>query len=229
MLQQALAGRAPGRVLDVGCGDGLFFDALSQFGEVEGVELDASIVDPRGPHAARIYLQPFDEQFLPGNRYSLILMLDVLEHLADPQAALRHAHELLDDDGLLLITVPAFNALWTAHDDWNHHRTRYTKRTFRQLATAAGLELSEARYFFHWTCPVKLAMRLKESLATSKPRPARVPPRWLNRSLQAMSLLEQHTLGRLPMPFGSSLLTLVHKSNTALRDDESCRTAQGVH
>jgi 2-polyprenyl-3-methyl-5-hydroxy-6-metoxy-1,4-benzoquinol methylase len=71
---------APGwkNILDVGCGDGLFFDRLSEFGEVEGVEPVTELVSPDNPYRRRIHVCPFDENFQPGKQYSLILMLDVL-------------------------------------------------------------------------------------------------------------------------------------------------------
>ena len=128
------------RILDVGCGDGLLFDELTPLGEVEGVEPSAASVSEKGPHRSRIHTCPFDENFQPGKEFTLILMLDVLEHLADPAAALRRALALLAPAGRLLVTVPAFNALWTNHDLVNEHVTRYTRRTFRELARQAGLE-----------------------------------------------------------------------------------------
>ncbi|MFQ5743489.1 MAG: class I SAM-dependent methyltransferase [Acidobacteriota bacterium] len=193
-------------ILDVGCGDGLFFERLSELGEVEGVEPEAALVSASSRHRHRIHLCPFDDSFLPGKRYSLILMLDVLEHLEDPAAALRHAQALLEPLGVLLATVPAFNLLWTQHDELNRHHSRYTKGSFRQLARAAGLRIDRETYFFYWTCPVKLAARLVERALGLRPRLPRVPPRWLNGSLYLLSRLEQRTLGSLPVPFGSSLL-----------------------
>ncbi len=83
------------RILDIGCGDGLFFDRLAEFGNVEGVEPSIDLVSPDNPHRNRIYVCPFDENFRPGKQYSLITMLDVLEHLDDPMGALRHALDLL--------------------------------------------------------------------------------------------------------------------------------------
>jgi SAM-dependent methyltransferase len=214
-LRSASPGVRPGPVLDVGCGDGLFFDRLAEFGDVEGVEPDVSIVDPRGPHADRIHLVPFDARFRADKRFSLILMLDVLEHLADPVDALRHAVDLLADDGLLLITVPAFPVLWTAHDDWNHHYVRYTRRTFAEIARRSGLAIDRSRYFFHWTFPVKLAVRLKERLMRRPPQPEEVPPALVNRGLYALSRLEQWTLGKLPIPLGSSLLAVCRKTEAS--------------
>jgi 2-polyprenyl-3-methyl-5-hydroxy-6-metoxy-1,4-benzoquinol methylase len=57
-------------------------------------------------------------------------MLDALEHLENPVAALRHVCELLTPEGTFIATVPAFMALWTNHDVLNHHFTRYTKSAF---------------------------------------------------------------------------------------------------
>ncbi len=193
-------------ILDVGCGDGLLFDQLMPFGEVEGVEPSAVSVSEHSPHRSRIHTCPFDESFQPGKEFTLILMLDVLEHLADPAAALRRALALLAPAGMVLVTVPAFNTLWTNHDVINEHVTRYTRRTFRQLAKLTGLEIQAERYFFQWLFPVKLATRVLEHAMDPQPRPARVPTRWINTPLYLFSRLEQNTWGALPWAFGSSLM-----------------------
>ncbi len=195
-------------ILDVGCGDGLFFPQLSQFGEVEGVEPFAELVSPNNPYRSRIQICPFDENFRPGKRYSLILMLDVLEHLEDALAALSHALALLEPDGTFVATVPAFMALWTNHDVMNHHFIRYTKSSFRQVARRAGLRIQEERYLYHWTCPVKLGIGFRERLFRLEPKPAQVPALTVNESLFWMSRLEQKTLTPLSLPFGSSLMVV---------------------
>ena len=199
------------RILDVGCGDGLFFDALARLDGVElveGVEPARSLVSPNGRHAERIHVVPFDSAFDTGRRYSLILMLDVLEHLGDPVGALRHALSLLERDGVFVATVPAFSALWTRHDDLNHHYTRYDKQTMRQLADSAGLRIDETRYFFHWTAVGKLATRVVEALVPGEPAPPTVPPAPINAAFYLLSRLEQRLAGAVPIPFGSSLLVV---------------------
>ena len=198
-------------VLDVGCGDGLFFDALARLPGVqlvEGVEPGAALVSPDGAHRARIHVAPFDASFDLGRRYSLIVMLDVLEHLPDPAAALRHGLSLLEPTGVFLATVPAFNALWTRHDDLNHHYTRYDKRSFGRLAAEAGLRVDRARYFFHWTALAKVATRVKEALVAGAPASPSVPPAPVNRALYTVSRLEERLLGGMALPFGSSLLVV---------------------
>ena len=215
VILDALRSRAPragwGNVLDVGCGDGLFFDELARLPGVrlvEGVEPAGDLVSPDGPHRARIHVAPFDASFDLGRRYSLIVMLDVLEHLPDPAASLRHALSLLEPDGVFLATVPAFMSLWTRHDDLNHHYTRYDKASFTRLAGEAGLRLDDARYFFHWTAVGKIATRIKEALVPGEPASPTVPPSPVNRALYAASRLEHRLLGAVPVPFGSSLLAV---------------------
>lgn len=198
-------------VLDVGCGDGLFFDALGAIEGVElveGVEPAAALVSTSGRHRARIHVAPFDARFEPGRRYSAVLMLDVLEHLADPKAALRHALALLEPGGVFLATVPAFMALWTRHDDLNHHHTRYTRRNFGVLAAAVGMRVEAARYFFRWTVAAKLATRLAEALVPGSPAAPTVPTAPVNQALYALSRIEERLIGGLPLPFGTSLLVV---------------------
>jgi SAM-dependent methyltransferase len=200
-----------GDVLDIGCGDGLFFDELAKLPGVrlvEGVEPAEDLVSASGRHRKNIHVVPFDASFDPGRRYSLVLMLDVLEHLSDPTTSLRHAISLLEPGGVFLATVPSFMSLWTRHDDLNHHITRYNRATFAALAASAGLRIQRSRYFFHWVAGAKIATRIKESLIPGEPVSPTVPPSWINRALYTISRLEERVLGPLQLPYGSSLLVV---------------------
>lgn len=192
-------------ILDVGCGDGLLFDRLAAFGEVFGVEPDSDLVSP-GPHRKHITVAPFDAAYQPARCFRLILMLDVLEHMPDPAGALRHAACLLEPGGWLLATVPAFHVLWTAHDDFNAHLERYTISSFCRLAARGGFDVVSARYLFHWLFPAKLAVRAVERIRAQPPKPAAVPPNWLNIALRRLTLAEARLLGWARLPFGSSVL-----------------------
>ncbi len=66
----------------------------------------------------------------------------------------------------------------------------------------------EERYIYHWTCLPKLAAGWLERVLHSDSKPAQVPPAWINEPLCWLSRLEQQTVSRLPMPFGSSLLAI---------------------
>ena len=172
------------QILDVGCGDGLFFPELETFGSVCGVEADDRIVDPNGRYFDQIHLGCFDDSYQTDQQFDWIVMLDVLEHIPDATIALEKARDLLNSNGRMLLTVPAFNLLWTKHDDFNHHITRYTKRLIRQQTSKAGFEIENQHYLFHWTFPAKLLVRLKEKLSPAAPKPASLPGKVSNAILK---------------------------------------------
>lgn len=199
-------------VLDIGCGDGLFFERLLKLGgTVEGLESEAALVSPATQQCYSVHIGPFDETFSTHKFYALVLMLDVLEHLPNPLAALQQATNLLDADGRLVITVPAFMSLWTKHDELNHHLTRYTKATLSELISQTALQIDQQRYFFHWLAPLKLATRLKEKIVATDPQPPRIPGHWLNRWLLTFAIWEQKVFSRASLPFGSSLLMVCRR------------------
>ncbi|MEO8275542.1 MAG: class I SAM-dependent methyltransferase [Thermoanaerobaculia bacterium] len=201
--------RADRKILDIGCGDGLFFPRLAEFGEVQGVEADAALVAERGPYRNRIQVGPFDETFQPDQPFDLILMLDVLEHLPDPRSSLRHAATLAAKNAFMVVTVPAFRWLWTEHDRWNQHRTRYTKRGLRLEAEASGWKVERAFYFFHWLVLAKLVARAREAASSSRAQPEVVPSSGVNKAALGLSRLERRLLGPLRLPVGSSLLAVL--------------------
>ncbi len=200
-------------ILDVGCGDGLLFDALQPFGNLFGVEADQHTLSPDSKWRDHIYLGLFDQSYQPDCSFDLILMLDFLEHLQNPEQALIHAAQLLKPHGRIIITVPAHRTLWTSHDDLNHHFYRFNKASFRQLARDCQVKIHHLRYLFHWTCPVKLAIRAKEAAFKTEPTNPEVPSRFINSACYAATRFEQLTVSRLGMPFGSSLLAIASNNH----------------
>jgi SAM-dependent methyltransferase len=196
------------RILDIGCGDGLFFDKLSPFGRVEGVEPDAALLSPGGRWRHVIHAVPFDPGFQPEHRYDVVLMLDVLEHLEDPDTALRHACRLLSPRGIVVITVPAFQWLWTRHDELNRHVRRYDRPSIHGLARSAGLEVFRERYLFQWLVAAKLLVRGFERFVPGRPALPRIPPVPVNGFLTALTRLELGLTSVVSVPFGSSLLAI---------------------
>ena len=209
VLREQLGHSRDERILDIGCGDGLLFDQLAKFGHVQGVEVCGELISRDNPWRDRIHVGPFDESFAPRGEFSVILMLDVLEHMSDPCGALRHVHRLLAPDGFVLIHVPAFMSLWTSHDELNQHFTRYTQRSLRQVLETASLRAQRMQYTFYWTCPVKLAIRFKEWLFRTVPQPPAVPPRLVNAVCYQLCRLEQRLFGQRSPGFGTSILAVV--------------------
>jgi SAM-dependent methyltransferase len=194
------------RILDVGCGAGLFFDALEPFGRPEGIESDPAAVAQSGKWKNHIMVGELDDSYEPAAPFDLILMLDVLEHISKPDQLLRRAARVLAPGGRILVTTPAFNWLWTTHDELNHHVTRYTAGEMRSTVERSGLVTLENGYMFQSLVVPKLIVRVKEALTSAPARIPRIPPPALNRAIQTWFRQEYAVAGWLP--FGGSLLTI---------------------
>ena len=94
-------------------------------------------------------------------------MLDVLEHLEDDGAALDRLRSSMNPGGHVVITVPALQALWSEHDEANHHFRRYPRRLLRGRLTEHGFEIVRLGYHFGWTVVAMLGRRLWLSVGSS--------------------------------------------------------------
>ncbi|MBI4695722.1 MAG: class I SAM-dependent methyltransferase [Gammaproteobacteria bacterium] len=195
----------PLRILDVGCADGYLLPELARFGRAEGLEPTPGL----GPAAGDVSIHPQSlESFAPAARFDLLLLLDVLEHLADPIAFLGHAARLLEPGGAVLITVPAGRLLWTTHDDLNLHLRRYDRQSLAAELAAAGFTATRHEYFFHALALAKLGQRGLERLGGGSRRLPGLPPAWLNTAAGACLRLERRLTRGLALPFGASLLAV---------------------
>jgi SAM-dependent methyltransferase len=206
LLDRVLGGADAGPAFDFGCGDGLFFPILQRYAREQprGFEPDASLLDPAGPWFSRISTGVWADDPAEHARYGLIVALDVLEHLEDPQAAMAILRTRLRPGGWFVATVPAFEALWTAHDELNHHYRRYRVRELEALVRASGLTIIESRYFFVWLAVVKGIVAVKARVLGPASPPAEVPAAPVNAAALELTRFEQRVLGDTHPPFGSS-------------------------
>jgi len=200
----------PGRILDVGCGAGLFFDALERFGHVEGIESDAELVQQSGRWRDRIRAGELDESFRPDAPFDMILMLDVLEHVNNPEQLLGLGARLLAPGGRIVITVPAFTSLWTSHDDLNHHLRRYTANQLRQTIRDTGLLVESTSYLFQSLVIPKLMVRVIERTRGGPPHVPRTPAPVVNNLLRRWFLAERRVSRWLP--FGTSVMAVARRA-----------------
>jgi 2-polyprenyl-3-methyl-5-hydroxy-6-metoxy-1,4-benzoquinol methylase len=204
---RALLGRRAGsaRILDIGCGAGLFFDALATLGHVEGIETEEVAVNQSGRWRSHITLGSL-ESFEPGVPFDIVLLLDVVEHIEAPLSFLRRVPGLVAPGGHVIVTVPAYDWLWTSHDDLNHHFRRYTAGELRRLVNGAGMHTIETRYLFQSLVVPKLAVRAKEAVVGAVAGVPSVPSPVLNLALQRWFRLEHAVAGWLP--FGGSAMAV---------------------
>jgi len=165
---------APSSVLDAGCGDGFVVKKLqSSFGFSEAIAYDLhltpSLVEElRSPGVH--FVGALAE--LRQRRVDVVLLLDVLEHVERPAELLgRLATDLLAAGGSIIVTVPAFQALFTQHDRDLRHSRRYARTEITEVAVAAGLEVVDGGYLFASLLVPRAVRALWERF--SRPSPSR--------------------------------------------------------
>lgn len=126
-------------LLDAGCGSGRTLDELSDYGQASGVDLSRLAVDAahrrRHPDVqlGRVEALPYADA-----GFDVVTCLDVLEHTPDDRATLAELLRVTRPGGHALVTVPAYEALWSSHDDVNLHYRRYGRGQLERAAVAAG-------------------------------------------------------------------------------------------
>ena len=199
------------RILEIGCGTGHNFEMLRRFGRLDAIEVDSearALASRRLGHA--VAAAPLPELGGIADRtYHLIALLDVLEHVDEDQAALASIAAKLAPGGRILVTVPAYQWMWSAHDVAHHHKRRYSKRSLRRVIEAAGLNARRIGYFNSLLFPLAAMVRIAGRLTGRTTSDDRMPPAPLNRLFRSIFGLERHLVGRVPLPAGVSLFALV--------------------
>lgn len=170
-MTSLLQGAVPTRILDVGAGSGFF----SRYLLAHTTAQEAWCVDIS-------YQADFDERENDKVVYyrrsvgaidaDLVLLMDVLEHVDDDVALLKDYVDKVPRGSRFLITVPAFNFLWSEHDDFLEHKRRYSLGQLEEVVQNAGLAVKYGAYFFGIVFPIAATLRLTQK-ASSEGCPVR--------------------------------------------------------
>jgi SAM-dependent methyltransferase len=208
-------------VLDAGCGSGRTLEELTDYGEVSGIELNpqaAAHARDRGMFDVRIgrlEALPWDPA-----TFDLITCLDVIEHTPDDRLTLRELRRVSKPGGWLLVTVPAYQALWSQHDEANHHYRRYARGTLRAAAVGAGWQPRRMTSFNSLLLAPAAAVRLAKRPRSRRPNgeyalDLDIGPTWLNGALERPLAIEARWLRRgRTLPAGLSLLAVLQNPLT---------------
>lgn len=176
---------ASAKVLDIGCGGGLFLSILKQRGaQVTGIELsDSRAYYAKIKHGLDIYKYPIESDFWQksyGNHFDAITLWDVIEHVNYPVQTLRSAVHVLKPGGLLLIDTPCRDSFYHQFGELTYRLTRGKYPTFlntmysshlfghkqifstaemRKLVESVGLEVIELHKFHELSFPYEFYLR----------------------------------------------------------------------
>ncbi|MDR2194097.1 MAG: class I SAM-dependent methyltransferase [Treponema sp.] len=137
-------------IADIGAGD-LYFDycVLAEIRNIHITAVDMNFQSLDSPDA-RIR-KTADIRQLEDYQYDIIIMMDVLEHVADDAVFIKEIERKLKDADprYLIITVPAFQHLFSTHDVFLKHYRRYEKSSLEKLIVSnVSLSISAIHYFY---------------------------------------------------------------------------------
>lgn len=204
------------KIVNVGCGTGGTVDMLESFGVVDNVDIsDEAIRFMKNRGYTR--LTKVDSTKLPfkSKSYDIVGAFDVLEHIDDHDRALGEWARILKDDGAIVLTVPAYQWLWTDHDVSLHHKRRYTIKSRCDVATQAGLTCESKSYAIVFSLPLVVGFRFLNKALGRKgdSETSYVPlPKWVNALFTNLLYVEAKIHRVMALPFGTSIIVILRKS-----------------
>jgi SAM-dependent methyltransferase len=192
-----------GKTLEVGPGTG---------GNLSLFEGEISVLEP-SPEAIG-YLQNKNVQIIQGrigevaidSDFDVVACLDVIEHLDNDLEGAEAVYKGLRSGGHFLVTVPAFQFLWSKHDENHHHKRRYTKTEIVNVLKQAGFEIEFSSYFNFFLFPLAVVGRILGQTGAGKPNAL------LNFLFEKIFSFEKFFLRLFPLPIGLSIVVVARKN-----------------
>jgi ubiquinone/menaquinone biosynthesis C-methylase UbiE len=204
--------------LDAGCGTGAIMAHLRDYGLPLGIDLAGDALRycrERGLQAHELVQGSVMNLPLTGERFDLVISLDVFCCLEKDEAAFAEVSRVLKEGGMFIVNLPAYGFLRSEHDLAVNIQHRYTAAELRQRLETAGLAVGKITYVNTLLFPIAATVRLlkrffynQSAVPHSDLDP---PPRWLNLLLTEIMSLEAKLVRRWNLPFGLSVLGIAYK------------------
>ena len=206
-------------ILEIGCGAGGMLQPLAEYGRVTGLDYSAdSMRYCRSRGFDRVVTGLGSELPFPDESFDLVALFDVIEHIPDDRQVLEEVKRVLKPDGVVFISVPAYQFLYSQNDRVVHHLRRYTAGGLKGVINAAGLRAEKVTYFNTFLFPLILAaigvLKLKEALFGLPDGETNLHHKFagpVNSMFGAVMSSERFLLRNMEFPFGHSLIGMAHR------------------
>jgi len=203
------------QVADIGCGVGSNLSLLLSMGfEVIGIDSEMYSLSLAKRRLSTISLINGDLLKLPFKTDSLDLIIatDVLEHLQDDTNGIKEIHRVLKKEGVVVLTVPAFQFLWGVQDEVGKHHRRYSKKQLIKKIEQEGLGILKSSYFnFFLFFPILFGRRMIHILGLNIDSENGINTPFINFILKTIFSIEPFLLKYFSFPFGVSIFCIAKK------------------
>jgi 2-polyprenyl-3-methyl-5-hydroxy-6-metoxy-1,4-benzoquinol methylase len=216
-------------VWDVGAGTGSMSTRLARAGK------DVVAVEPLAEGAKAIARQGCGAVFcgsleglgLPSGCLRVVGLFDVIEHIRDPRPLMIEVHRVLEPAGIVAVTVPALQALWSEADEVAGHYRRYGQKDLDAFMKACGFDRAMSQYLFaslvvpaavSRAAPYRLGRRRRADQATSAIARQLAPGPIIDRAMRGVLHAERVAARRVRFPFGLSLMGIFRRDASSIEE-----------
>ena len=202
------------KILDYGCGSGTNIKALTKFGDVYCYEKDKRTLDYLSSEYKKdkkvIIIKNLKRQI----KYDLIILADVLEHIKEDSNALKTLKKFLKPQGQILITVPAYNFLFSKKDEVLKHFRRYGYNEIKNLISKNFKILRITFFNTLLFFPIALITFIFKIFRIDYIEDVEnTPNKLINNLLYYIFSIELFFLKYIDFPFGVSIIIVGEKKN----------------
>jgi SAM-dependent methyltransferase len=211
-------------ILDVGCGAANMTHQLRHYGRVSGVDSNPRPLEVARRRGLDAVLGSAEDLPFGDGAFDLVTLLDTIEHVPGEARVLAECRRVLRPSGKLLVTVPAFQFLWSHNDVINMHQRRYSARGLKARLSQSGFRPLRVSYAHFFIFPAAAALIL---LRRGHSEPDLASPHFdedayqvemepasplVNRLLGGVGRIEAALLRRVTLPWGTSVIAMAARS-----------------
>ncbi len=198
------------KILEIGCGTGANLSMLSHFGDTYALDKSEYALNIAKANNKGCFIKGElpSKLNISNQKFDLICIFDVLEHIKEDTESLSAISKHLKSDGKIIITVPSIPLLFGPHDIKLHHFRRYTKTELKNKLEMSGLKIDYLSHFNFTLLPIAVIARLIDLFRSKSSSLDNMPSPRVNNILYKIFSAESIVLSHHTLPIGLSLLCI---------------------
>jgi SAM-dependent methyltransferase len=211
------------KILDLGCASGFLIEFLEKkgFKNISGIDISKEAIKKcRDKGLTNTFTLDCVDTKFKDREFDILIASDVLEHIENDDIALREWNRILKKNGILIVFVPAFNFLWSQHDEANYHYRRYSRKKLLDGLKKSNFSILRTSYWnFSLFIPISFIRMLERFKSkkyadnAGKEDQLSELPQIINKVLLYVLKIENSLLGKsLTYPYGLSVFAVGKKT-----------------